>query len=447
MKRVFCLLVLLGGILVASYAQKSMHLTRSVLVSVPDNEMVKYGEFQIDLHKSVDFRSKEEGYWFPFVYTLKNKYSDACNIMVGENPLIVNRNMVVRTYKIGPSLDKCIFVIKSLEKESNDIGYGMELVRAYGVSQIVCDSILYLDDDGFVYLQGGNSYYSTYRTVYDNQTGKDPVAWLSRKVFDNPSQDYPEEKAAAFDRLEKGAVYFDSPDGNYYYLYRDQYMPNTVLVVNNMVVELHDVYNENDFKLKFSYNGKHWMAVGKECYWMDGVLKSVDGFFISDFMVTNDGHYCYKASKLDAPQEGEVVVIDGQIVRRNAKVCYFSLNGEGKPKIRFATGGRYLQYENEKITDVTTNLVSTYYPDNELNGTEVSVLTNDGTHRLTYREGVPAVMIDGEKIAESTPCAAVYDEWNHSFLWNAIETRGEKTELVLYKFEIVNSIFKNIFNK
>ena len=445
MKRVFCLLLMFYGVVFASFAQKSEHLTRSVLTKIPDNEMVKYGEFQVDLHKAVDYKNNEEGYWFPFVYTTKNKYSDGCNILVGENPLIVNRNMVVRTYKIGPSLDKCVFVIKSLDKEANDIGYGMELIRAYGVSQIVCDSILDLNDDGFVYQQGGKSYYSTYRTVYDNQTGKEPVAWLSRKVFDKKSHGYPEEKAAAFERLSKGAVYYESPEGDYYYLYRDKYMPNTVLVVNNMVVELHDIYDEDNFKLKFSYNGKHWMAVGKECYWMDGELKSVEGFSISDFLVTNDGHFCYKAFKLDAPKEGEVVVIDGQVVRRNAKVCYFELNGEGKPKFRFLAGGRCLQYENEKITDVTSSMVSTYFPDNELNGEEVSVLTNDGAHRLSYQEGVPAVMIDGEKVAESVPCAAIYDEYNHSFLWNAIETRGEKTELVIYKYEIVNNIFKNIF--
>lgn len=445
MKRVFCLILLFFGVFGMSSAQKPGHLTRSVLLTVPDNEMVNYGEFQVDLHKTVDYRNNEDGYWFPFVYTLKNKYSDACNIMVGESPLIVNRNMLVRTYKIGCSLDKCIFVIKCLDKNANDIGYGMEFIRAYGVSQIVCDSILSLDDDGFVYLQAGKSYYSTYRTVYDNQTGKDPVAWLSRKVFEGNIQGFPEEKAAAFDRLTKGSVYYESPEGNYYYLYRDQYMPYSILVVNNMVVELHDLYNDDNFKLKFSYNGKHWMAVGKECYWMDGVLKSVEGFSISDFVVTNDGHYCYKASKLDEPQEGEVVVIDGQVARRNAKVCYFGLNGEGTPKFRFVTGGRCLQYENEKITDVTTTLVSTYYPDNELNGTEISVLTKDGSHRLSYQEGVPGVTVDGEKLAESVPCAAVYDEYNHSFLWNAIETRGEKTELVIYKYEIVNNIFKNIF--
>ena len=428
-----------------AWAQMPEHLTRSVLEIVPDNEMVSYGEFQSELLKMGDYKTTAEGYWFAYLYTVRNKYTDKCNIMINGKPLFVNRNMRVRTYRIGPSLDRSIFVFKNMDGEADDIGYGMELVRAYGISQQICDSVLMLNDDGFVYYSEGKCFYSPYRRIYDNPTETVPVAWLERKVFDNEKQQLPPEKAAAFERLSKGAVYYESFNGNYYYLYQDRYMPYTVAVINNTVVELFDVYNEDNFKLRFSYNGQHWMAVGKECYWIDGAIHSIKGFAITDFVITDNGHYGYKAYQKGASETGEIVVVDGQIIRRNAKVCYFGLNAEGKLKFRFVSSGRYLQYENEQITDVTDNLAYTYYPDNPLNGDVVTVQSNDGKHKLTYQVDTPSVKVDGVEMAKSVPCSAIYDERNHAFIWNAIENKGGKTELVVYKYTVANNFFKNLF--
>lgn len=445
MKRLFSLLLIWSATMGFACAQMPEHLTRSVLEIVPDNEMVSYGEFQSELLKMGDYKTTAEGYWFAYLYTVRNKYTDKCNIMINGKPLFVNRNMRVRTYRIGPSLDRSIFVFKNMDREADDIGYGMELVRAYGISQQICDSVLMLNDDGFVYYSEGKCFYSPYRRIYDNPTETVPVAWLERKVFDNEKQQLPPEKAAAFERLSKGAVYYESFNGNYYYLYQDRYMPYTVAVINNTVVELFDVYNEDNFKLRFSYNGQHWMAVGKECYWIDGAIHSIKGFAITDFVITDNGHYGYKAYQKGASETGEIVVVDGQIIRRNAKVCYFGLNAEGKLKFRFVSSGRYLQYENEQITDVTDNLAYTYYLDNPLNGDAVTVQSNDGKHKLTYQVDTPSVKVDGVEMAKSVPCSAIYDERNHAFIWNAIENKGGKTELVVYKYTIANNFFKNLF--
>lgn len=445
MKRLIALLLLWSATMGFACAQMPEHLSRNVLETVSDNEVVNYGEFQSELLKMGDFKTTTEGYWFAYLYTVKNKYTDKCNIMINGNPLFVNRNMRVRTYRIGPSSDRSIFVCKNMDKEADDIGYGMELVRAYGISQQICDSVLTLNDDGFVYYSEGKCFYSPYRRIYDNPSETIPVAWLERKVYDGVKQQLPQDKATAFERLSKGAVYFESFNGNYYYLYHDKYMPYTVAVVNNKVVELFDVYNEDNFKLKFSYNGQHWMAVGKECYWIDGEIHSVKGFVITDYVVTNNGHFGYKAYQKGASENGEIVVVDGQIIRRNAKVCYFGLNAEGKLKFRFVSSGRYLQYENEQITDVTDNLAYTYYPENPLNGNVVTVQSNDGKHKLTYQIDTPSVKIDGVEMAKSVPCFAVFDERNHAFIWNAIENNGGKTELVVYKYTIANNFFKNLF--
>ena len=174
-------------------------------------------------------------------------------------------------------------------------------------------------------------------------------------------------------------------------------------------------------------------------------MGSVSGFPNTYFVVTNEGHYGYKAKKNDSTLEGEVVVADGQIIRRNAHVSFFGLNAQGKLKFRFLSGGRYLQYEDEKVTDISGFMMSAYYPDNLMNTEPVTVFSNDGLHKLTYQKDVPGVVVDDVKIIESVPCFALYDERNRSFVWNAIEQKGDELELVIYRYSIPNNVFKKIF--
>ena len=444
MKKIFFLLAILLGSSIGK-AQLPDHLSRTVLATVSDNELVDYGEFQVELLKTLDYKETAEGYWFSHLYITRNKYNQQQNVMVNGRPLLVNRNVRIRAYRVGPSVDKSIFVVRNMDSNANDIGYGMELVRAWGIPYMVCDSVVDINDDGFVYGLEGKYYYCRYKANVADQSVTTPVVWLERKAYDGNDIGMPAEQKGLFAHLPKGAPYYESPDGHYYFLYRDQYMPYTVLVVDNKVVELFDQYAEDSFKLKFSYNGKHWMAVGKECYWVDGTMRSVEGFTITDFVVTNDGHYGYKASKNGSTQDGEVVVADGQIIRRNAHVSYFGLDAQGRLKFRFLAGGRYVQYENENVTDVSDFMTYAYYHDNGMNDQPVTVLSNDGLHKLTYQKDVSEVMIDGVRIVESVPCHALYDERNRAFVWNAVEQKGDELELVIYRYAIVNNVFKKIF--
>ena len=153
--------------------------------------------------------------------------------------------------------------------------------------------------------------------------------------------------------------------GHNCYLYRDEFMPYTVMVVDSVAYELFDVYHENnnesDLEFKFSYNGKHWMAVGKECFWVDGELKSFQGdktknpnekFKISIFYITNSGHYAYKAYDENHYTKGEVVVYDGTVIIQHAIVRYFNLDAQGELIFKFDIGNRHMLYEKEKITEV-----------------------------------------------------------------------------------------------
>ena len=416
MKRIVCFLLILINVIGFSVAQSSDNLTRNVLVAFDDNEIVKPGEFQMELLKGALYDDKNENPWFSYVYAVTNRFTGKGNVFVNDKDKITDDNAKLRVYRIGPTYEKGIFVVKNMGAAKSDVGKGMEVVVANGVVHTACDTVLYLNDDGYVYSNKGRCYFSLYKDQVVDQPWSTPVVWLRKK---------------------KGPeIYYESFEGHYYRLVRDQYMPFSVLVVDNKEVELFDVYDESNFQLKFSYDGSHWMAVGKECYWVDGVMKSVAGYDISDFMIDNEGHYGYLAYKKDAPGAGEVIVSDGKILRRNAKVCYFGLNADGKLKFRFVSGGRCLQYEDEVVTDETDRLVSMYYPDNKLNSETVMVLSSDGAHKLTYKIGVPGVVVDGVKVTQSFPCFALYDDRYDSFIWNAVENKDGKNELVIYKYKV-----------
>lgn len=432
-------------------AQSNANPTRVVLETVPQREVVANGEFQIELRKTVDYSEASEWSWMSYVYVTSNKFVDKGNIVVGDRPLLRDRHMTVRPYRVAPTLEQCVFVLKNKDKDAEDIGYGMEVVRAYGVPNPVCDSVVSLNDDGYVFLKEGRYFYSPYKKVYDNMPKVVPVVWLEQKVFDgvlvntDPAKVLTAEKKASLSRLQKGAVYHESPDGHYYYLYRDDYMPNSVLVVDDQVVELHAPYDEGELTLAFSHDGRHWMAVGKECYWFDGTIHSIQGYAITNFVVSDDGHYGYLVAPLGSETRGMTVVADGQVIRRNAAVCYFGLDDKGKLKFRFATGERLLQYENGETSDVSALLTSVYFPDNLAKDRVVTVSSNDGLHKLVYQPGKPSVEIDGEVVASSVPCFAIFDERSNLFIWNAVEAQEDKTELVVYKYTVGNNFLKKLF--
>lgn len=433
MKKIVFVCLALFVVVQFALAQAPANLSRQVFRRISVNEEMEHGEFQVDLSKAANYTEAVEDSWFSYSYVTKNRFTGKGTVISNGSSLIQNRNMQVKTYRIGPSSAKSIFIIKNKELDNNEMGFDMEIVRAYGFHYPVCDSVVYITDDGYVAALNGAYYYNTYMTR-ENSSQKFQITWPERKVFENKEKLHFQNNASELSKLAVGDVYYESAEGHYYYLYRDQYMPNTVLVIDGQYVELFDKYTEKDFKLKFSFNGEHWMGVGNGFFWVDGQRKSVEGYTITDFVITNEGHYGYKALRNGKEKEGETVVIDGQLIRRNAHVSYFELDANGRLKFRFVSGDRILQYENVGVADVTNQLESVYYPGCSINDRPVTLLSNDGMHKMTYQKDKQGVEIDGKKLTESVPCYAILDEQSKCFVWNAIEKKDEGIELVIYKY-------------
>ena len=202
MKKIFLLLVILMGGCYLSQAQLPDHLTRNVLATVSDNEIVDYGQFQVELLKTLDYRETAEGYWFSYLFFTRNKYNQQQNVMVNGRPLLLYRDLRIRPYRVGTSLEQCVYVIKNMDKNANDIGYRMEQVRAWGIPYMVCDSVVDINDDGFVYRLDGKCYYCVYKATVNDQTVTMPVVWLEKKTYNGNDTGMPAEQKALFTHRE-----------------------------------------------------------------------------------------------------------------------------------------------------------------------------------------------------------------------------------------------------
>lgn len=348
----------------------------------------------------------------------------------------------VRPFVTSVDWRKSIFVVKYSDPSSSEMAYGREWVVANASRQKSCDSIVSMSDDGFIF-RSGNKYYRQYYKNGTTETQTKQVVWPERRVFHLYDSVYFSSKQE-WELLSDGDTYYRSAEltakvkPHYYYLYRDDYMPYTVLVIDGKEVELQGVYDYDSFRLKYSYNGYHWMAVGGDRFWVDGVAKSAKGYEITDFLVNDGGEYMYKASKTEKNDVIEVVVINGEIKQNDARVGYFHLNANQKLKYHFFTGGRCFVYDDGDIDEKTDEFRSLSYCDDMIVGRTVKLDSGNG-FQLTYVTGQEGVWVNNIRQCESVPFHVEYDLGDHLFRWTAVEVMNDGTkELVMYKYHCRN---------
>lgn len=406
------------------------------------------GEFQIDykLYSNASAHSVSEKYYY--VYIARNEMTGLSFIHNQEGP-ILRLKYQVRPFRLGSVWEDCICAVKFFEKESAEIGYEMETVYAYGKMQEKCDSIVMLSDDGYVYRLRGTYYYRTYKgRPLPEKCVK--IVWPEIRVY-HPSDKEMLSSSHVECMLSEGDVYHycpanESHKAHFYYFYRDEYMPRPVLVVDGEAVQLYGNCKEEDLKIKFSFDGNHWMAVAGDNFWVDGVAKYAGDYAISDFLIANNGDYFYKASKKGEDMKGELIVMNGHVIRRQAQIGYFGLDAKQKLQFHFLSGGQWYVYSGGEISDLCNDDPTICYLDDMMNGLVIKKCSDDMKHTLSYVNGKEGISIDNVTLTGFVPFQAYYDKAHRCFCWNAIERNKEgKTELVLYKYNIENNFFKNIF--
>ena len=405
---------------------------------------VKPGRFQAKTTLNTQSYAASNGRNYNLLYVAKNESTGLTNVW--QNGFsVLKLKCDVRPVLITDEWRTSIFVYKHLDNDqwipkqgqNVPISRGQELVYARGVSQEICDSVISVGEDGYVYRLGRKYYYSTFKGL-DVEGRSRQIVFPERRVFQAADSALLGDDAQ---RLSEGDVYHycywdNLMRGHYYYLYRDDYMPYSVLVVDGRSVELFGVYSDEDFRLKYSYQGNHWMAVAGQHFWVDGQMKLVEGFQITDFFVNDGGDYCYKAKKMGEKGMEETTVVNGRIMDINTYVGYFGLNAAQKLTYHFFSGGECFLYEYGKDPENKTNEYQTFsFEADRLEGREVRI-TGKG-HTLNYVVGQGGLWIDGNKIVAAEPFQVYYDSQHSCFRWNCVEpTQEGKTELVVYKYKL-----------
>ena len=441
MKRPTILLLTMALFVQVSEAQLPDNLNRLCLETLEGFLTVKPGEFQAAYNPLPNNSTQSMSSYYNYVYVAKNEKSDRSIVYSIGKPLIPNKYRYnVRVFRIGSTWNECVFVVKYFEEDLDEIGYGMETIYAYGVQQSICDSVLSVTNDGFVYRLNDEYYHSTY-SKGTTQAQINPIFWPEKRIYTEADRAMLSASEVSC-RLSEGDTYHccienDNSEVHFYYLYRDKYMPYTVLVVDGKVVELFGEYTDENFMLKYSYNGKHWMAVGDECFWVDGEMKSVEGYTITDFLITDNGDYIYKAHKKGETDKSETLVMNGEIIRQHVIIGHFALNAQQKLRFHFLAAGQWYIYDNGQINSVAKEPNSVYYTDDMIDNLTIERLSTDGMHKLTHVTGREGVEIDGIRLTKSVPFQVVFDKNNNCFRWNAIEVnKVGKTDLVLYTYSL-----------
>ena len=447
MKRLFVLLLALIGLMPFSNAQLPDNVDRICLTTIEGFLTVNQGAFQAAYQVQPNTNSQSVAAYYDYMYLARND-KNGMSLVFFNGRQVIHIKSVIRPFRIGCRWDDCVLVLKSFEENSSEIGYKMETIYAYGSLQNICDSILSLTEDGYVYKLRDAYFHSTYKQG-ETLAQTTQIVWPERRVYSETDDVLLPDGDRA--RLSEGDVYHYSFNRtrnhfHYYYLYRDKYMPSSVLIVDGKVVELFEEYNDEDIKFKFSYNGKHWMAVANDYFWVDGEMKYVGKYTITDFLISDNGDYFYKASKIGEEEKGETLVMNGRIIRRHVHIGHFDLDAQQHLRFHFFSNGQWYRYDNGQISNLAEESMAVFYADDTIGDLEVDMFSADGKHKLTYVNGKEGVTVDGTKVAESLPFQVVYDKNNNCFRWNAIEVNKEsKTDLVLYRYRIPNNFIKNMF--
>lgn len=439
MKRLTLLVLVLISFYQLSMAQLPNNLNRICLESLEGFLTVNQGNFQAEYTLMPNVSAHSVSTYYNYMYIARNEKSGMSVIYANGKPLIPLR-YVTRAFRVANTWNESVFVVKYFEDDLKEIGYGMEVVYAYGIQQQICDSVISVTNDGYVFELNGVYYYSTYKQ--GTSAGEiSQIVWPERRAFKEADRAMLSSNGINC-RLSEGDIYHRSTGKgkeniHYYYLYKDNYMPYTVLVIDGKLVELFGNYTDETFRLKYSYNGNHWMAVTNDHFWVDGEMKSVEGYTISDFLISNNGDYFYKATKNGEEDKGETLVMNGEIIRRHVIIGHFALNAQQKLRFHFLAAGQWCVYDNGQINSVAKESNSVLYTDDLIDNLAIDKYSSDGMHKLSYVSGKEGVEIDGVRVTESVPFQVVYDKKDKCFRWNAIEiTKEGKTDLVIYKYSL-----------
>ena len=428
-KYILCLLVVMP---LAMTAQNKKNISKQYVgkIDVVDkngiqNFYVKHGEFKLDFDTKVTDA-------YNYLYTKNYKYF----VIVRDskdNVLCAKMNNYEQSFKnmSGVKILKAGYTIPDyVYIEKRNIVYKGEVQYRYylhvGGKQLgPYDEILDMFTDGFIYKLGNEYSYSTYDINYENSIS-----------YPIPSEALYVEKTIKcklrtsvleFKPLDN-VRYYTTSDGHYYLLYYDNYMNNTLMVVDSVGYELDGVMETVNFK--YSQNGKHWIAAYGNNIMVDGINMIPLSDKIKHVAIKNDGGYAYV---VEGKNKSDVLYFGEDLVLQGADVKWLAVDADERFNYICRNNRGYFYGIDKKLIAKNDDMKNYYYPALFDSDEKFVVKSNDGKHVMEFSYDTPYIMIDNARIdSQSIPHYAKWNESNSSFMWNAVEG----VNLYVYEYKV-----------
>lgn len=428
LKYILCVLIMLP---LALPAQNIKNLSKKYIgkIDVAEeggiNAYVKHGEFKLDFDNTVTDS-------YNYLYTQNNKYivivrdsKDNIVYMKNNNYELAFKNMkAVKILRAGYAINECVYVEKRNITYTGESQYRYYLHVA-GLSLGPYDEILDLFPDGFIYRLGEKYAYKTYSNDDENQV-----------VYQIPTEALYVEKTIRCNLRDtvldfkptENVRYYTTSEGHYYLLYYDNYMENTLMVVDSTGYELDGAMETVDFK--YSKDGKHWIAAYTNNLVVDGVNVARLTDKIKHVAIKNDGQYAYV---VEGKNMNDKYYVDNKLVLQGVDMKWLAVDAEERLHYICRNPKGYFYGIDNEMVSKDHDMKEYYYPALFDSDEKFVVKSRDGQHVMEYSYDTPYIMIDNRRLdCPSIPHYAKWDDSEHCFYWNAVEG----INLYLYKYKV-----------
>ena len=386
---------------------------------------VKHGEFKLDFdNKVIDVYNN--------MYVKNNRYyvivrDHKDNILYAKtnNYELPFQNMnSVSILKAGYSIQEYVYI------EKRNITYtGKTQYRYYlhveGMVYGPYDEILDMFQDGFIYKLGEKYSYAFYDTKLNTDIRYQiptEALYVEKTIRCNLRDTVLEFKPT------EHVHYYKTPDQHYYLLYYDNYMENTLIVVDSTGYELDGALESVDFK--YSQDGKHWIAAYSNTIMVDGVIKNRLTEKIKLIAIKNNGQYAYV---VEGKGMNDKYYVDNELVLQGVNMKWLAIDIHERFNYICRNEKGYFYGVDNELVSKNEDMKNYYYPALFDSDEKFVVKSKDGSHTMEYSYDTPYIMIDNTRLdCPSIPHYAIWDESGSCFVWNAVEG----VNLYLYEYKV-----------
>ena len=389
------------------------------------NLYVKHGEFKIDFdHKITDVVNYVYAQNYRYMVIVRDSKDNIMYAKMNHYELKLNNISVDNLMRAGYSIPDFVYLEKRNVTYSGKPQYRYYL-HVSGKVLGPYDEVKDFFQDGFIYRIGDTYSYCAYNDEEESNVSfviPDESLYVENTIRCNLKNEKLDFKPT------DNVHYYRSMAGHYYLLYYDNYMDNTLLVVDSTGYELDGVLETID--LKYSQNGEHWIAAYSNNLMVDGITVLQLSEKIKYVAIKNDGQYAYV---VEGKGMNDRFYINNDIILQGIDMKWLATDVQERFNYICKSNKGYFYGIDDELFDKNEDMKNYYYPTLFDKDEKFVVKSTDGTHTMEYSYDTPYISIDNMRIdLPSIPHYAKWNEKERCFMWGAVEG----INLFLYKYKV-----------